>query len=283
MSPNRSQELEKGLSVQELINWIESLDNTPEAHQQNIRKFNDAVYDFIQHGDKSHELLLESLNSSTNYWMMWASMWALTEMRVKTAIEPMWTLYERQKNLLGLRFYTLEALSIFKDERVLKPIVDLLNEESGNFLAISLLGNLEDKRGLYYLAILLQEIEAIIWQAVRYYETLSEYSKFEALLPIVKTKLREKELIIDALWKIGGHKSLKLLSTIIAENQIYIQPLSHYNRLKVKAVYAVSRIDSFNMISILKEAQKHSQYGVRNSARKCLIRLQQKRTTGISQ
>ncbi len=264
--PKRSNQLDVGLSVQDLVVWIESLEDTSESHSQNIIKFNDAIYDLIQYENESSDLLLTKLQSSSNRWILWGAIWVLSATRIADAIEPIWSIYKKTHDL-GIEHYCLEALSILGDERVLQVAEDL-TIQGRNSLCISILNNLGDKKGLYLLEQLLRDANFLIQEAVRLHETISKYDEFNTMLPEAKVKLREKLMIIQALSRIGGEESIKLLSNIIEEDHVYVQQLSKAHRLKVNAIYALSRIDHPKVKPILERAKTHKQYGIRNASRK---------------
>lgn len=213
--------LEADLSVQELLNWIESVPESEDKHIRwyNTLKINDAVRDLIAYGDSAVEPLIEHLERSQSHWMQWAAIWALREIGDRRAIEVLWSVYHKSEDDIGIRMDAIGALSTFKDERLFDVLVPLLSHTNIHLRrsVIEALGNSGDERAVELLIPLADSPnEDIRSAALRALGKLKYPKSLELLIPrIPKAKLGEKYNIIQVLVDIGGTEAVRTLESII--------------------------------------------------------------------
>src|SRR5687767_15098395 len=114
----RGNSLTRGLSIQEIITLIESLGASEESYRLNMHKFNDAIHDLIAYGSVAVEPLIQCLLYTNSRSVAWATIWALRDIGDKRAQDPLWTVYHKNQNDLGIQHDVLITLGKLKDERL---------------------------------------------------------------------------------------------------------------------------------------------------------------------
>jgi HEAT repeat protein len=255
-----------GMSLQELINWLENLPEGEKSHRQNIVSFNAVIHEIIACDIDAVEPLIDHLLSTHNRWMQWGAIWALADIEDRRAIEPLWEVFHKTHDDLGMQYNVLNALSLFKDERIFSTLASLLRNKHRVLrqIAIRGLGNLGDDRAVELLfPFLTYPDEKIKFSRI----TLSGSEGSEA---IPETDFNEKRSIIQALGKIESDQSVRVLEAIINAEDIRSLDSSRYDRLRCDAVNALGQMDFPSATVALQAALNHSKRGVRRHARKVL-------------
>jgi HEAT repeat protein len=271
-----------GLSIQEILDWIESLAEGEHSHQQNILKFNDAINDLITYGEPAVEPIIDHLLHTNNRWMQWGAIWALRDIGDQRAIEPIWIVFNRAEHDLGIQHDALIALGRLKDARIFETALSLLDH--GNIhlrqSAILALGVLGDIRAVEILIPLLEyPNEDLRSSVIRALGNLKDDRAFEPLIDrIPKAKLPEKSAIVDALVKIGGTQAIDSLQKIIDSEDIKSLESSQFDRLRCYAVNTLAQMNDPAIVPILEAALNHPKRGVRRHARKALEKYQHHNT-----
>jgi HEAT repeat protein len=268
--------LPTGLTLQELLEWIESLPEDEESHRQNILKFNDAIHDIIACGTEAVIPLSEHLVNTNNRRMRSGAIWALRDIGDRRAIEPLWTIFHSSTKDIGIQHDALIALSTMKAEQLYDLLISLLNHEN-KFLrqvAIRAFGNLGDKRAVELLIPLLRYHDEEI--RIDTVLALGHLKDERALEPIIarisQSSLHEKRLIISSLTKIGGDKAVHALEAIINAEDKKSLDSPQYDRLRCDAVNALGQIDLQNATNAIQASLTHPKRGVRRHARKVLAK-----------
>lgn len=263
-----------GLSVQEILEWIESVPNTAEAHQKNILKLNDAVRDLIAYGEAAVEPLINRLLNTNNNWTRWGTVWALREIGDTRAADALWTIYRRAGADLGDQTDILIALSRLKDERLFDILVPLLNHQNIHVrrAAIRAFGILGDHRAVDLLTPLIDfpnvDIRISVIGALG---NLKDQRPLEMLISrIPKAELNETHALIAAFGEIGSSKSVQALDSIINAEDVPSLESSQYDRLRIDAIRALAEMPEPEAKTILQNSLNHPKRGVRRAARTAL-------------
>ncbi len=271
--------LEAGLSIQELIGWIESLADDSETHSKNILKFNDAIKDLIAYSESAVEPLIASLLRAKTRWTMWGVCWALHDIGDARAVEPLLTSYASNSGNIDNQIHALHALSGLKDERLFEFFISLLSHKNADLRlqGIAGLGHLGDPRAIELLFPMLEADpkEAFVKQVLidALVDLRDERVLDVIIAQIPKAKLNDLYSIIHTLGKMGGLKAVKALQTIINKLNTYSKDASQYDRLRLYAVNAVAQIDDPASKPVLEAALLHAKRGVRKHARRALNKL----------
>jgi HEAT repeat protein len=270
----RGNALLRGLSIQEIITLIESLGGSEESYRQNMLKFNDAIHDLVAFGALAVEPLIDCILSTNSRYVAWATILALRDIGDRRAQEPLWTVYHKNQNDLGIQHDVLITLGKLKDERLFEILVPLLYQEKIPLrrAAIHAFGHLGDNRAIDYLVPLFDGADADVALSLAW--ALGDLKDKRALEPLIaraqNAEFSEKRAIIDALAKIGGHEAVQALAAIINSEDVPSLESSQYDRLRCDAVNAIAQIDDPSANLALRAAIQHVKRGVRRRARKAL-------------
>jgi HEAT repeat protein len=268
--------LRPGLSVQELIEWIESCSEDVEAFRHQVVAFNDAVKDLIAFGDDAVEPLIERLAHTSSSRMTWAALWALRELGDRRAIEAVWAAYQQYAGDLGMEFEALHTLSALKDGRLFDLAIELLDDPRRHTRAIVALGRLGDPRVIDILLPLLESTdkEARCAATIAFGNFKSERALDLLTLNLLRADLWEIWSIISTVGKIGGEKSLQILAMIINRDDSHGLNGAEYDHLRCNAINIVGKMAGPSADTVLRMALQHRKPGVRRRARAALARRQ---------
>jgi HEAT repeat protein len=267
--------LESGLSIQQLIAWIESLADDSETRNKNLLKFRDAIADLVAYGEAAVDPLIESLSHAQKSWMVWVATSVLEKIGDPRAVEPLRAIYVNNRGNIDNQIHLLHALSHLKDAHLFEILVPLLNHED-KWLRQSVirdLGILGDLRAVEILVSLLhhesttkdQTIKSMLLGALG---ALGNQQALEALIgQIPKANLYQLSTIIRVLGEIGGLQAVQALESIINKPDVYSLQASRYDRLRCDAVNAVAHIRHPASREVLQAALGHRKRGVRRRAR----------------
>jgi HEAT repeat protein len=145
--------LQLGLSLPELLDWLEKVPYAEESYGQNILKINDAVHDLINYGELAVEPVTERLLPSENKLTQWAALRILREIVDQRAFEPLLQIVQDAEAPIWTRIDVLKVLGKLKDERVFGVALSFLDHEfiPMRQAAVFVFGNLGDRRAVEYL------------------------------------------------------------------------------------------------------------------------------------
>ncbi len=247
-------------NITDKLEWIESLDSSPETHRNNIIQFNQEVELLIEMGDRAVSPLIEKLFKSKNRYVLWAAAWALREIGNKRALDAFWYASKKYQSDIGLQRDFILGICTFQDRKISKALIELLKKRNNSLASVAIrgIGLLKESRAVPFLVDLFLN------------GTQEEYALVipgESKLPGVHVK----KMIIETLGEIQTNKSMNELNTILYIDSKKFLESQHFDRLKCDVIVALSRYNNRLAKEMVTKASDHPIKGVKRIAKKYLL------------